>query len=129
MTTNDAANGMADGLDPLLLPWQQLAVQLSPLIGDSGFCALYGRSARLSSQHFSWLTPTPSRTSTDVVLAGLRAYYAVAGPEEAGLANDVLLTNFKKLLTGLIGGSLTKQILDAAPAGGTAFKPVQEQNK
>lgn len=40
MMINDAANSTADGIDYLLQPWQQLAIQLSPLIGDSGFCAL-----------------------------------------------------------------------------------------
>jgi hypothetical protein len=127
MMKNDAANGIVDGLDPLLQPWQQLAVQLNPLIGDSGFCALYGRSARLASQQFGWLMPLPSRTSTDALLLGLRAHFNAAGHVEASRANDLLLTTFTKLLTGLIGGALTMQILDAAPAGGTAFKPVQEQ--
>lgn len=127
MKKNDAAHDMADGLDHLLQPWQQLAAQLSPLIGDSGYCALYGRSARLASQQFSWLVPIPSRTSMAALLTGLRAQFAVAGPADASLANAALLTIFKKLLTGLIGEALTMQILDAAPAGGTAFQPVQEQ--
>jgi hypothetical protein len=127
MTTNDAVTSTADGLEQLLQPWQQLTVQLCPLIGDSGFCALYGRSGRLAAQQFNWLMFTPSRTSTDALLAGLRTQLAAAGPVDAERANAVLLTHFKKLLTGLIGEALTMQILDAAPAGGTAFQPVQEQ--
>ena len=127
MMINDAANSTADGIDYLLQPWQQLAVQLSPLIGDSGFCALYGRAARLASQQFGWLVPIPSRTSITALLAGLRVLLAQAGYAEASLANTVLITTFTRLLTGLIGGALTTQILDAAPAGGSAFQPVQEQ--
>ena len=127
MMTNDAANSSADGIDSLLQPWQQLAVQLSPLIGESGFCALYGRAARLASAQFSWLAPMPAGKSIDALLSSLLARLAAAGRSDATLANEVLLNTFTKLLTGLIGEALTMQILDAAPAGGSAFKPVQEQ--
>ncbi|MDQ2823471.1 MAG: hypothetical protein M3Y65_24355 [Pseudomonadota bacterium] len=127
--TNDAANSSADGIDTLLQPWQQLVLQLGPLIGDSGFCALYGRAVRLASQQFGWLIPISSRTSTAVMLGGLRAQFAAAGQAQASAANTVLLTTFKKLLTGLIGAALITQILDTAPAGGAVFAPVQEQKQ
>lgn len=127
--TNDAANSSADGIDTLLQPWQQLVLQLGPLIGDSGFCALYGRAVRLASQQFGWLIPISSRTSTAVMLGGLRAQFAAAGQTQASAANTVLLTTFKKLLTGLIGAALITQILDTAPAGGAVFAPVQEQKQ
>jgi len=127
MMINDAANSFADGTDSLLQPWQQLAVQLSPLIGESGFCALYGRAVRLASVQFSWLADMPAAKSIDALLSGLLARLVTAERPDAALANEVLLNTFTKLLTGLIGGALTMQILDAAPAGGRAFKPVQEQ--
>jgi hypothetical protein len=123
MMTNDAA----DGIDLLLQPWRHLAAQLSPLIGDSGFCALYGRSARLASTRFGWLMPMQSGKSIDGLLVAMRALYAAAGHSEATQANDAILLTFTKLLTGLIGRALTMQLLDAAPAGGNASKPVQEQ--
>ena len=127
MMNNNAANDSAVGIDFLLQPWQQLAVQLSPLIGDSGFCALFGRAVRLSSAQFGWLASMPSGKSTDALLVGLHHHLAGAGRPAASLANEALLTTFTKLLTGLIGGALTMQILDAAPAGAAAQKPVQEQ--
>jgi hypothetical protein len=127
MMINNAANDSADGIDFLLQPWQQLAVQLSPLIGDSGFCALFGRAARLSSSQYGWLASMPSGKSIDALLVALGHQLAAPGRPDASLANAVLLTTFTKLLTGLIGGALTMQILDAAPAGAAAVKRVQEQ--
>ena len=126
MMTNDAAIGSADGMDLLLQPWQQLATQLSPLIGDSGFCALYGRAARLAAKRFGWLAPVQAGKTIVALLAGLRAQLAAAGLAEATAANALLLHTFTKLLAGLIGESLTMRILDAAPAG-ASFPPVQEQ--
>ena len=127
MMTNDAAIGTADGIDLLLQPWQQLAIQLSPLIGDSGFCALYNRAARLASARFPWLLPLQSGKSIDALLLALRVLFAAAGRSEAALANEAILNTFTKLLAGLIGEALTMQLLDAAPADGSAFKLVQEQ--
>jgi len=124
MMTNDAAIGHTDSMDLLLQPWQQIAIQLSPLIGESGFCALYGRAVRLASKHFRWLAPVPGKTA-GASLAGLRAQLAAAGLAEATAANAILLDTFTHLLTGLIGESLTMQLLDAAPAGEGSM-PVQE---
>lgn len=127
MMTNDAAYGTADNIDLLMQPWQQLAIQLCPLIGDSGFCALYARSARLASQQFGWLAAMQAGKSVDTLLLAMRTHFARAGAHDAALANAALLHTFTKLLTGLIGEALTMQLLDAAPAGGAASKPVQEQ--
>jgi hypothetical protein len=127
MITNQAAIGSADGIDHLLQPWQQMAVQLSPLIGDSGFCALHGRAVRLASAQHGWLASLPAGKTTDALLATLRVHLMAAGPTEAALANATLLNTFTKLLTGLIGEALTLQLLDSAYAGGGASKPVQEQ--
>lgn len=127
MMNNNAANDTAGGIDYLLQPWRQLAAQLSPLIGDSGFCALFGRAARLSVVQFGWLASMPAGKSIDALLVALGHHLASAGQTQAGPANALLLTTFTKLLTGLIGGALTMQILDSAPAGVVASKLVQEQ--
>ena len=127
MMTNDAAISSADGTDLLLQPWQRLAIQLSPLIGDSGFCALYGRAARLAAPGFAWLKPLPAGKTIATLLVSLRERYAAAEPRDARMANDAILNTFTKLLAGLIGEALTMQLLDAAPAGEGAQKSVQEQ--
>lgn len=126
MTTTDAAGVPADGMDSLMQPWQQLAVQLRPLIGESGFCALYVRSARLAAQRFGRSPPALAGKSVDALLASLRAQFATIGHAEAVRANDATLHTFTQLLAGLIGEALTMQLLDSAPAGENAM-PVQEQ--
>lgn len=125
--TNDAASGSAEGIALLLKPWQQLAVQLSPLIGDSGFCALLGRATRLAKAQFAWLAPVPAGRTVDAAVAALHIQFAAAGQAEAARANHAILATFTKLLTGLIGEALTMQLLDAALADVSAIKPVQEQ--
>ena len=125
MMKNDAADA-ADGTDLLLQHWLRFAIQLSPLIGDSGFCALYGRAARLASARFAWLAQVAPVKTIDALLAGLRDRYAIAGAADAAGANAVLLATFTKLLAGLIGEALTMQLLDAAPAAVSAYKPVLE---
>lgn len=122
MTINDAAAGA----DILLQPWQLLAIQLSPLIGDSGFCALYGRAARLVSARAGQAVPTAPGKPLAALLAALRAHYDSVDAADAARTNDALLTTFTKLLTGLIGEALTMQLLDAVPAGEGACKPVLE---
>jgi predicted metal-dependent HD superfamily phosphohydrolase len=125
MMTHDAAIGTADRLDSLLQPWQRMAIQLHPLIGDSGFCALYSRAARLTSTRFGWLQLMQSEKTIDALLLSLRAHLASAGDAEASSANTALLSTFTKLLTGLIGEALTMQLLEA-PADGSASMLVQE---
>lgn len=126
MMTNDAAISPADGIDFLLQPWRQCALKLVPLIGESGFCALYARAARLGSAHFDWLLPVHTGKSIDALLASLRVLFAAVGQAEASRANDAMLTTFTKLLVGLIGEALTMQLLAVAPAGRSAMS-VQEQ--
>jgi hypothetical protein len=127
MMTNHAVIGTADSIDHLLQPWQQMALRLVPLVGESGFCALLGRSARLAAARFAWLVPTPAGKSIDVLLSSLRVLFAAAGPSEASLANEAILHTFTKLLAGLIGEALTMQLLDAAPAGGTDMTGQEQQ--
>jgi len=122
MTINDASAST----DLLLQPWQTMAFQLSPLIGDSGFCALYGRAARLVAARLGQAVPTAPGKPLAALLAALRGHYAVVDAAAAALTNDALLTTFTKLLTSLIGEALTMQLLDADPAAGSACKPVLE---
>lgn len=127
MMTNDAAYGSADGMAHLLRPWHRLADQLSPLIGESGFCALYGRAARLAAPAYGWLLPSPTGKSIESTLQVLAARLAAVPGAEAGQANVVLLSTFTRLLAGLIGEALTTQLLAAAGAGEHTQQNVQEQ--
>lgn len=111
----------------LVLPWLRLSEQLTPLIGESGFCALFGRAVRLSVPRFERLSACDSaRPMTDLFTSLTRTLNEM-GPEHAGAANRALLETFTTLLGNLIGEALTKQLLHVAQAGGDGQTHGQEQ--
>ena len=95
-------------------PWAQLAAHLSPLIGESGFTALYRRTVRLVSADYGWLASPAAGASAEEMLVGLRAQCLSVEPAAAREANAALLSTFTKLLSGLIGEALTVRLLNAA---------------
>lgn len=114
-------------VDTLVRPWLRLGEQLTPLIGESGFCALFGRALRLTAVRFDCLGHCdPSRPLGDL-FASLTRTLNEAGPEHAGAANAALLDIFTAQLRTLIGDALTKQLLHVATEGGDGQKHEQEQ--
>lgn len=119
-----SAAGIADHH---LLPWRALAEHLSPLIGDSGFAALYGRTARLLAGRYEWLTAGPARPPLDALFQTLSENLRGAEPALAVEANTALLLTFTGLLSDLIGAALTTRLLDAAWNGAQTQKNAGEQ--
>jgi hypothetical protein len=121
----DKANSI--GIAALVEPWLLLSEQLTPLIGESGFCALFGRALRLSAPHFERLgTCDSTRPVADLMMSLTRTLNEIE-PGHAGAANGVLLDTFTTLLGSLIGEALTKQLLHVVQAGGDGHKHGQEQ--
>ncbi|MFC7513499.1 hypothetical protein ACFQUU_00625 [Herbaspirillum sp. GCM10030257] len=122
-------NGDNDPPEAALRCWHKLESQLTPLIGDAGFSALYGRALRLTQPHFSWLTAPvagqPSRAALERLLLDLRA----ADPHSASQAQYVLLATFKRLMSTLIGEVLTNQILNSASIDESYGMNIQEKSK
>ena len=116
-TTGGAAPGLRD-CEPLLLPWRRLAHRLSPLIGDSGFCALHGRAIRLIRSEHDWLGSAGSARTIAQLIALLDERYAAVAPGTAAVANQTLLSTFTALLATLVGEALTARLLDSAADGG-----------
>lgn len=112
MTACDA-NACEVGAHPLQ-PWKQLASHLSPLIGESGFAALYRRAVRLVSAEHDWLHAPQASSSADELLSALRSQLGAEDERQAKAANIALLATFTKLLAGLIGEALTIRLLHAA---------------
>jgi hypothetical protein len=111
----------------LVQPWLRLSEQLIPLIGESGFCALFGRAQRLAAPRFEGLSACDSaRPVADLFMSLTRTLNQI-GPEHAGAANSALLGTFTTLLGTLIGEALTKQLLHVAQVGGDGQKHGQEQ--
>jgi hypothetical protein len=113
--------------DGLLQPWRRLARHLSPLVGESGFCALYGRCGRLIQSNYAWLAGGSIPRTIDGALVDLAKCFAEAGPEQARAANNALLDTFTKLLADLIGDALTIRLLHAAVQDQGEPKNAQEQ--
>jgi hypothetical protein len=112
--------------EPLLHPWKQLAMHLSPLIGESGFCALYGRAMRLVVPRFEWLKAAQPGKNTEQSLGTLTGIYATVHVDAATAANTALLNTFTELLSALIGQALTNRLLDSAWNGRHEQKNEQE---
>jgi hypothetical protein len=98
----------------LTRPWSRLASQLVPLIGESGFCALFSRTIRLAGQLNGSFVVDPSSRAVDKVLSVLAGYLATLDGASARAANSELLDTFIKLLSALIGEGLTTRLLASA---------------
>jgi len=119
-------SGTAPAPDARLQPWLRLGEQLTPLIGESGFCVLFGRAARLASARFGALHGCDASKPTSHLFASLTRTLNELGPEQAALANAALLDTFTTQLGTLIGSALTKQLISDA-LGGDGQKYEQEQ--
>lgn len=117
----------SDSADRHLLPWRALVQHLSPLIGDSGFAALYGRTARLLAPRYGWLTAGPASPPLDALFNRLGEDLREAEPALAVEANMALLLTLTGLLSDLIGAALTTRLLDAAWNGAPTQKNAGEQ--
>jgi hypothetical protein len=115
-----------ESTEQLLHPWRRLASHLRPLIGESGFCALFVRANRLAAARFEWLAACPPGKSIERAVAGLGEAYGAVDAAAAGAANAALLNTFTKLLSDLIGEALTFRILDSASNGEDEQKNAQE---
>jgi hypothetical protein len=111
----------------LVQPWLRLSEQLMPLIGESGFCALFGRALRLSTPRFERLSSCDSARPVADLLTSLTRTLNEIGPGQASAANDALLGTFTTLLGTLIGEALTKQLLHVAEVSADGQKHGQEQ--
>ena len=124
---DDADNANSTGTAALVGPWLLLSEQLTPLIGESGFCALFGRALRLSAPRFEGLkTCDGTRPVADLMMSLTRTLNEI-GPGQASAANGALLDTFTTLLGSLIGEALTKQLLYVAQTGADGQKHGQEQ--
>ena len=126
MMTSKGDSERPESHAPLTHTWRRLADQLGPLIGDNGFCALFGRACRVVEPAHRWLVATPPCKSRDAQVDALDAMLAAAEPEQAKAAHAALLHTFNELLAALIGQALAARLLDAALLDGNEQKNAQE---
>jgi hypothetical protein len=99
-----------------LRPWRRISGQLVILIGESGFCASFGRALRTLAVRYEWLSVDPARKSIDGLLSALERDLAGAEPAVAAIAEAELLNTFTRQLSSLIGEALTARLLEQAKA-------------
>lgn len=125
MTNSTGAQEPTAGNGDPLQPWRRIATQLCPLIGESGFCALFGRALHVIGPEHAWLAPPQPCRTPEQLFSSLEERLALADPERAAGANDALLRTFTQLLAALIGERLTQQLLASVTA--TAHDAADQQ--
>ena len=95
--------------------FQHIQVVLAPVIGYAGVVALYERSRHVSSRSYPWLAPLNEGVRSGMNLEDLKYLVSQQGDEEAAAGAGFLLKSFHDLLSGLVGSSVTMQLLGAPP--------------
>ncbi|VXB85831.1 conserved hypothetical protein [Massilia sp. 9I] len=116
MMTSKGPSGQATECASLLSPWRRIAQQLCPLIGESGFCALFSRACHVVGPDYAWLIPQQPCRSPEQLFGALEERMALVDAERAAATNDALLRTFTQLLAALIGEGLTQRLLASATA-------------
>lgn len=112
----------------MMAPWVRIKDQLVPLIGELGFCALFGRAARLLAARYDWIDVDASRKSAFALLAALEQAMAAVDPAEARIANAELMATFTRQLSALVGEALTARLLATAEERPPGPQDGEEQN-
>lgn len=94
--------------------WRGIHQQLSPIVGDNGFMALFCRCVDICGVRFPWLRNTPERRSPIYAFDALGAQLARRSAEEGLEASRGLFSMFYELLLLLVGESLADSVIDAA---------------
>lgn len=91
--------------------WQTVSGVMSPIIGNSGFDALFKRSAYLASSACPDLAAVAEQAPACAQFSALHDVLAQLPSAEAARANGALLQTFQEVLDTLIGAPLTGRLL------------------
>jgi hypothetical protein len=94
---------------------QHIHAVLAPVIGQRGVSALYERSRHLSSRAYPWLAVPDEGLSSGMDLENLRLLVAQQDDDVAAAGAGFLLETFHDLLAGLVGITLTRQLIGTPP--------------
>jgi hypothetical protein len=107
------ANGTAFA-DRVLWSWERIAVQLAPLIGESGFHSLYLRAVHLAMPECPSITLLTHGKSTNDLFHQLRRDLILLDTVTTEFCSNALMNKFIELVSSMIGDALTAQILRTA---------------
>ena len=91
--------------------WRDVSGVLSPIIGNSGFAALFKRSVYLASSTCPALARATEQTPDAAPFSTLHDVLAQLSSADAARANGALLQTFQEVLDTLIGVPLTARLL------------------
>lgn len=112
--------------DAIADTWRAIEAALVPIIGQGGVGALFRRSAHLCTRNHAWLAPAQEGTAGAVDVASLRALHLLQNPAESRAGGKAMLQTFHGLLAGLVGTSLTEQLLRFVWHPPSGASPVQD---
>ena len=93
--------------------FEHFAHHLTPIIGNLGVAAVYGRSLHLARQQLPWLPPV-SAALADRSLTGMQLSMQHQETRVAMEAALIVLTTISEQLASFIGESLTLNLLSGA---------------
>jgi len=120
-------SGQAGEVRQWMAPWRRIGEQLVPLIGELGFCALFGRAGRLLAARYDWIGAAATGRSAAALLVSLEEAMMAIDPAEGRIANAELLATFTRQLTALVGEALTARLLATAEDHPPGPEDAQEQ--
>jgi hypothetical protein len=118
--------GAAHIADLIASTWEEVELALTPIIGQQGVIALYGRSLHLTASTYSWLAGIRESMPPKVDLAALKSVLSQQSSSDAAAAGGALLQTFYEVLASLVGSSLTERLLRSAWAHCLCDSPPQD---
>jgi hypothetical protein len=118
----DAKAGAAAAVET----YEQLARQLTRLIGEAGVSAIHTRSVHLTRKEFPWLAAAPPAEGSRVLVQHLRTTLEGQQPAVILLSSEALVVNLIDLLVTLIGERLTTRLLQEAWPDAVTTETAQE---
>lgn len=118
--------GKVPAVDAALNLWHQMEAHLTPIVGERGCDALFGRSFQLTATTFPWLSSAERHVDDPAPLRAFRACQEAQDPASGSEASFFLLATFTELLASMIGESLTDRIL--APVWASSPLRVEQEN-
>ena len=97
--------------DAVASAWHQIADALTPIIGPTGFAALYTRSFHDTAATHPWLRVVQSDAVASMDLVALKAALAQQDGRSAAMAGGEMIQTLRDLLGNLIGPALTARLL------------------
>lgn len=91
--------------------WQEIDTALNSVIGRRGVVALYQRSLYLTAQTYPWLASSHEGLQASIDLTHFESLLIHQKAADLILGGTLLFENFHGLLVGLVGPSLTEQLL------------------